>query len=388
MATTRDYYEILSVDKSASGDEIKRAYRKLAMKFHPDRNPGDTEAEKKFKEAAEAYEVLSDEDKRARYDRYGHAGLRGTSSHDFSHMGADDIFSMFHDIFGEAFGGVGGGMGGGMGGRGGGARATRGYSLETQINISLEDAARGVERDVDFTRQDVCETCDGSGGKPGTEPIVCGTCGGQGKVQQAGFGGMFRMVTVCPACNGKGNLFSEPCPDCRGKGQRAKKRTISVRVPAGIQTGQAIRVAGEGEPGQSADGKMSGPRGDLHVLVVVDEHPLFARDGDDLVLTLPIGFPQAALGAEIEVPTLDGQQTITVKPSTQHGDVLRLRGHGMPNLRTGRRGDLLVALHIEVPRKLTDRQRELLEEFAETEDHEVMPRAKGIWEKIRKYVAT
>ena len=381
MATTRDYYEILSVDKTASGDEIKRAYRKLAMKHHPDRNPGDQEAETKFKEAAEAYEVLSDEDKRARYDRYGHAGLRGTSGHDFSHMQADDIFSMFNDIFGDVFGQ--------QGGRGrGGPRATRGYSLETQINVSLEDAARGIERDVDFTRQDVCETCNGSGGKPGTEPIVCGTCGGQGQVQQAGFGGMFRMVTTCPACSGKGNLFSDPCPDCRGKGQRAKKRTISVRIPAGIQTGQAIRVAGEGEPGQSADGKMAGPRGDLHVLVVVDDHELFTRDGDDLILTLPISFAQAALGAEIDVPTLDEQQAVTIKPGTQHGEAHRLRGRGMPNLRTGRHGDLIVVINLEVPRKLTERQRELLEEYAETESHDVMPRSKGIWEKIRNYIAS
>ena len=238
MATTRDYYEILAVERNASSDEVKRAYRKLAMKYHPDRNPGDKEAEQRFKECAEAYEVLSDDEKRARYDRFGHAGLRGTSGHDFSHMRADDIFSMFNDIFGEAFGGGMGGMGGG------GARASRGYSLETQINVSLEEAAEGCEREVTFTRQDVCETCEGSGGKPGTKPIVCGACEGQGKVQQAGFGGMFRMVTTCPTCQGRGSLYSESCPDCRGKGRRAKKRTLSVRVPPGIQTGQAIRVDG------------------------------------------------------------------------------------------------------------------------------------------------
>jgi len=376
MPTTRDYYEILSVSRTASGDEIKRSYRKLAMKYHPDRNPDNAEAEQKFKECAEAYEVLSDDAKRQRYDKYGHAGLKGTAGHDFSHMRADDIFSMFTDIFGDAFGGGGGGR----------SRATRGYSLETQLNISLEEAAKGVDRDVEFTRMDVCDTCGGTGGKPGTQPITCATCGGTGKVQQAGFGGMFRMVTTCPACHGQGKVYAEDCPDCHGKGRKPKKRTLTAKIPAGIQTGQAIRMTGEGEPGQSADGSMNGPRGDLHVVIEVDPHELFTRDGDQLILQLPITFAQAALGSEVEVPTLTGSETLMIKPGTQHGDVIRLRDHGMPNLRTGRHGDLLVSLHIEVPRKITDKQRTLLEEYAQTEDTDVLPRHKGIWDKIKQYI--
>lgn len=378
MATTRDYYEILSVERTADGETIKRSYRKLAMKYHPDRNPGDEEAERSFKECAEAYEVLSDPQKRQRYDQFGHAGLKGQAGHDFGHMHAEDIFSMFGDIFGDAFGG---------GGRGRGQRVRRGYDLEYNTEITLEEVNTGVEQAVEFKRQDICDTCDGTGGKPGTEPVACVTCGGVGQVQQSGFGGMFRMVTTCPACGGAGKSFAEKCPDCRGKGRMPKARTLSVKIPAGIHDGQAIRVSGEGEPGEAQGGR-PGPRGDLHVLVRVAEHDLFSRDGNDLVLKMPISFTQAALGAAVKAPTIDGdEEELTIKPGTQHGEVVKVHGAGLPNLRSGRRGDLIVVLLIEVPKKLTEKQEELLREYAETEDLEVMPHSRGFWDTMKSYLS-
>ena len=374
MATQRDYYEILSVQRTASGDEIKRSYRKLAMKWHPDRNAGNKEAESKFKECAEAYEVLSDPDKRQRYDQFGHEGLRGQAGHDFSHMNAGDIFSMFDDIFG-------GGMGGGRRRRGPNG-AQRGYDLETQTQISLEEAYRGTESEIEFTRKDTCGTCTGTGGKPGTEPSTCTMCGGAGQVQQAGLGGMFRMVTTCSNCNGAGKVYLEKCSTCRGTGKVGKKRKLSVRIPAGIQEGQAIRVPGEGEPGVNG-----GPQGDLHVVIRVAEHELFTREEDHLIMKMPVSFTQAALGATVNVPTLDGETQIQIKPGTQHGELYRIRGEGMPGLRTGRRGDLIVALLLEVPTKLTSRQQDLLRAYAESENHDVLPENKGFWEKIKTYLS-
>jgi len=374
MATQRDYYEILGVEKNADADAIKRAYRKLAMKHHPDRNPGDEKAERMFKEAAEAYEVLSDNDKRARYDRYGHQGLKGTAGHDFGSMHAEDIFSMFGDIFGSAFGG---------GQQRGGQRANRGYDLETQIDISLEEAVAGVEREVSFTRRDVCKHCAGTGGKPGTKPKVCVTCGGTGKVQQAGFGGMFRMVTTCPACHGQGAMYDELCDHCGGEGTTPLDRTLSVKIPAGIATGQAIRVRGEGEPGEQG-----GPHGDLHVVVRVREHKLFQREGNDLILRMPVGFTQLALGATVEVPGVgDSRHEITIDAGSQHGDLIRIKGQGVPSVRGAARGDLLVVLLLEVPKKLNKKQRELLKQYADTEDHKSMPNAKGFWESIKEYIS-
>ncbi|MEM0915452.1 MAG: molecular chaperone DnaJ [Planctomycetota bacterium] len=376
MATTRDYYEVLGVEKTADGTTIKSAYRRLAMKYHPDRNPDDAEAEARFKECAEAYEVLSDDGKRQRYDQYGHAGLRGQAAHDFGSMGAEDIFSMFSDIFGEAFGG-----GGRRRGRGG---AQRGYDLETVAEVSLEEVATGVEREIEFTRQDTCSTCNGTGGKPGTEPVTCVTCGGVGQVQQAGLGGMFRMVTTCPACNGAGKTYAEPCPDCRGKGTKPLKRTLTLKVPAGIRDGQVIRVSGEGEPG-----KGGGPRGDLHVVVRVAEHELFERREDDLVLRMPVSFAQAALGATLHVPGIDGEKRdVTIKKGMQHGAVLTVRDAGLPNLRTGRPGDLHAVMMIEVPTKLSAKQEELLRAYAATEEHDVLPESKGFWDQIKSYLST
>ena len=286
MPATRDYYEVLGVEKAADADEIKRAYRRLAMKYHPDRNPDDAEAEAKFKEAAEAYEVLSDPEKRKVYDQFGHEGLRGrgAAAHDFSRMNVDDIFSMFNDIFG------GGGFGGMGGARGpAGHRVARGYDLETEVSLTLEDVLHGCSRDVEITRLDVCETCTGTGAKPGTTPETCTTCAGRGKVQQAGLGGMFRMVSACPTCRGRGKIIKDPCPTCRGKGRSPKKRTLSVKIPAGIHDGQAVRIQGEGEPpGPDLSPNGDGVRGDLHVVARVRDHKVFQRESDHLLLEMPI----------------------------------------------------------------------------------------------------
>jgi molecular chaperone DnaJ len=380
MPTTRDYYEILSVERTADADEVKRAYRRLALKYHPDRNPDDAEAEAKFKEAAEAYEVLSDEAKRKVYDQYGHEGLRsrgGPAGHDFSRMDPNDIFSMFQEIFG--------GMGGGGFGAGRGRpRAARGYDLETEVTLDLADVAKGVERDVEFTRLDVCDKCTGTGAKPGTKPETCPTCAGQGKVAQQGLGGMFRMVTACPHCRGRGTIIKEACDTCRGKGRVPKKRKLKVKVPAGVHEGQAVRIQGEGEPPPpeaAPDGQ--GVRGDLHVVVRVKDHTLFHRDGDNLVVELPVSFTQAALGAEVDVPTIDGRQQLRIHAGAQHGDVYKLDGQGLPNLRSGRHGDLITIVKIEIPKKLTARQQELLREFAETEDQSVLPESHGFWKKMK-----
>jgi len=377
MATQRDYYEILNVERAANGEEIKRAYRKMAMKYHPDRNPGDKEAELKFKEAAEAYEVLSNPDRRQRYDQYGHEGLRGTSMHDFGHMDPTDIFSMFEEIFN------GGGFGSSRARQG--SRARRGASLETVIDITLKEVLTGIEKDVEFDRLDTCDTCDGNGARPGSSPVTCPTCHGNGQVTQSGFGGMFRMVTTCPSCRGQGKVIKDKCPECDGSGMTPRHRKISVKIPPGIHDGQAVRIPGEGEPGIGANGA-TGPRGDLHVVVRVAEHKLFERHNDDLVMRMPVSVTQAALGAKVKVPTLDDQTELTIKPGTQHGEVFRVVGEGLPNLRNGRRGDLGVVLAVEIPKKLTAKQQELLREFAATENHDVLPVSGNFWDKIKSYL--
>ncbi len=269
MATQRDYYEILGVERTASGEEIKRSYRRLAMKYHPDRNPGDAEAETQFKACAEAYEVLNDAERRARYDQHGHAGLRQTPGHDFRSMNPEDIFSMFADIFGGRAGG---------GGRRGGV--ARGYDLETEVEITLEEVLTGADRDVEFKRLDVCTTCKGTGAKPGSQPVKCSTCDGHGQVQQTGFGGMFRMVTTCPTCRGRRTVVADKCVDCRGRGRVSLGRKLTVKLPMGISDGQIVRVMGEGEPPPpELNPAGEGQRGDLHVVVRVREHDQFERDG-------------------------------------------------------------------------------------------------------------
>ncbi|MFN0131574.1 MAG: molecular chaperone DnaJ [Phycisphaerales bacterium] len=385
MPTTRDYYEILSVERTADTEEIKRAYRRLAMKHHPDRNPGDADAEAKFKEAAEAYEVLSDPASRQRYDQFGHEGVRGqgAAAHDFSRMNVQDIFSMFNDIFGG--GGGGGGFGGGGGGRGRGV--ARGYDLETEVAISLVDVLKGCERQVEFTRLDLCDYCAGTGAKPGSKPVNCPTCGGQGKVQQTGLGGMFRMVTSCPHCGGRGKVVKDICESCRGKGRVPRARKLVVKIPPGISSAQAVRVQGEGEPPppeMSPTGE--GIRGDLHVVVRVEDHEMFVRDGDHLLLEMPIPFTQAALGAEVQVPTLEGQSTLRIPKGTQHGATFRIDAEGLPNLRSGRRGDLVVSVRVEIPKKLSSKQEKLLRDFAASENQDVLPESQGFMKKMRDWL--
>ena len=373
--TKRDYYEILGVARTASADDIKRSYRRLAMKYHPDRN-GDNkaEAEVKFKECAEAYEVLSDDAKRRRYDQFGHSGVN--SQHDFSHMDVSDIFSMFDDIFG----GLGGGA---FGGRAGGrARAPRGFDLETQVELSLAEVATGTEKTIEFEKQDHCDSCKGSGAKPGSQPLVCPQCGGQGRIAQQGFGGMFRMVTTCPNCRGRGSVVRDHCPNCGGTGRQLRKRVVTVRIPAGVHDGQAVRIQGEGEPGEHG-----APAGDLHCYIAVKPHPIFSRHNNDLVCQFPISFTQAALGATVEVPTLKGSDKLEIPAGTQHGEVFKLKGRGLPDVRTHRQGDELVQVLIEVPKKLNDRQKQLLRDFAGTEDGNSMPQRKSFLDKLKTMIS-
>ena len=366
MPSKKDYYEILGVERSSSNDDIKRAYRRMALKHHPDKNPDNQKAELKFKECAEAYEVLSDPEKRQRYDQYGHEGLRGAGMHDFSHMGFDDIFSMFDDIFGGAFGGS------GRRSRGRGqSRAAQGYNIETQIELTLQEVLTGVEKNLSFKRTDLCKHCSGKGSEPGHDPQPCPQCGGQGQVTQSGMGGLFRMVTTCPRCKGAGTTITHPCNKCAGTGRVKKACSIAVKIPPGISDGQAVRIPGEGEPGQHG-----GPRGDLYCYAKVKPHPILLRDGDDLVVRLPISFTQAALGASIEVPSIGGRQEINIPAGTQHGTVVQIKGQGLPNLRSGRRGSLLAQVLIEIPKKLDKKQQDLLRQFAKPKTNPSCPKAR------------
>ncbi len=372
MPEKRDYYEVLGVARDAAPEAIKRAYRRGALKYHPDNFKGDkAEGEQRFKELAEAYEVLGDPAKRQAYDRYGHAGLRGAGVHDFSSMGFGDIFSMFQDIFG--------GLGAGFAAE----RSTdRGYDLETEVELTLEQVATGSDQTLEFERVDFCDTCGGSGAKPGTHPAKCGTCGGYGQVQQQmqGFFGVSIRVMTCPRCRGKGVLVTDPCTDCRGSGRRKKKRILNVHVPPGVHEGQVVRVRSEGEPGSGGSG-----RGDLHCYVRIRPHPFLARQGDDLICRVPISFSQAALGTTIQVPTLTGTTRVEIRPGTQHGDVFTLRKRGLPSQRSGQMGDQHVQVMIEVPKKLTAKQRELLESFAKTEDAHVSPQRKSFLKALKDY---
>lgn len=369
MATVkRDYYEVLGVAKTADGEEIKRSYRKLAMKYHPDRNPGDAEAEHRFKECAEAYEVLSDSSRREKYDRFGHAG--GQAGHDFSHMDVTDIFSMFNDIFGGAAGGGGHGR----------QRSARGFDLETQVELTLAEVASGAEKTIEFEKQDTCEQCKGSGAAPGTSPTVCVQCGGQGRVAQQGFGGMFRMVVTCPNCRGKGSIIRDACRGCRGTGRQLKKRVVTVKIPAGVHEGQAVRIIGEGEPGDAGS-----PAGDLHCYIAIKPHPMFTRHNNDLVCQVPISFTQACLGGDVEVPTLKGTEKLEIPPGTQHGEVFKLKGKGLPDIRSYKNGDEIVQVFVEIPKKLSEKQKQLLREFTMTENtEEMMPHKKSFLNKLKE----
>lgn len=367
----RDYYDVLGVARDTGPEDIKRAYRRLAMKYHPDRNREDPAAEPRFKEASEAYEVLSDPGKRQRYDQFGHSGVNGSGLHDFTNMAVDDIFSMFGDLFGgEIFGG--------------GRRRRRGIDLQTRVEIALGEAATGTKRTITFQRGDICDVCSGSGASPGSKKQSCPTCGGYGQVEQAGgLGALFgRVITACPSCHGNGAVIVTPCRECRGAGRRSKERVVELSIPAGILDGQAIRVRGEGE--LSEDGRM---RGDLHCYVSVKSHPFLERDGNNLVCRMPITFTQAALGATIEAPTLKGKADVRIPRGTQSGQVFRLTGQGLPDLRTGRTGDQFVQVSVEVPKKLSKQQVELLREYSKTEGKTIAPESKRFFERLIKYFA-
>lgn len=366
----RDYYEVLGVERDSSDREIAKAYRKLAVKYHPDSNPGDEEASRQFKVAAEAYEVLSDSEKRARYDRHGHAGVDGSSQFG----SAEDIFA----AFGEMFGG-GGGMFGDLFGRG--SRSRRGSDVRADVTLTLEEAARGVNKTLKFERKHSCEKCEGSGSKPGSQPEHCQQCGGRGQVLQSA--GILRVQTTCPVCRGAGKIIVDPCGNCRGQGQVNKNVELDVTIPAGVDDGMRVRLAGEGE--QSPDG---GANGDCYVFISVRRHKLFHRDGDNLILQMPISYTQAALGAEIEVPTLDGPDKLTITRGTQSGDVFKLLGRGMPNPQGGKTGDLLVQTYIETPKKISPEQEEILRKLAELEQTEVLPERKNFLKRLTEYFAT
>ncbi|MEZ6092953.1 MAG: molecular chaperone DnaJ [Pirellulaceae bacterium] len=366
----RCYYEVLGVTRESGEREISKAYRKLAVKFHPDSNPGDDDASTRFKEAAEAYEVLSDSDKRARYDRYGHAGVDGAGAQFGS---AEDIFAAFGDIFG---GGVFGDLFGGGGGRG--RRHRRGSDLRVDVALTLEEAARGTTRTVKFNRSIACSTCGTTGSKPGSQPQVCAQCGGHGQIVQAA--GILRMQTTCPACRGAGSRIVDPCLDCRGRGFIQREVEMDVDIPAGVDDGMRVRLSGEGEP--SPDG---GPPGDCYCFISVERHKIFHRDGRNLIVQMPIAYTQAALGADIEVPTLDGPKPLTIKRGTQSGEVFKLPGCGVPDPKSGRVGDLLVQTFIETPKKISAEQEKVLRELAELEKVEVLPQRKNFLDRFKEY---
>jgi molecular chaperone DnaJ len=373
----RDYYEVLGVGKNASVDDIKRAYRRMAIKYHPDKNPNDKEAETKFKECAEAYEVLSDHEKRQLYDRAGHDGLRGMGMRDYSHMRWQDIGSIFEDIF-SGFGGFGDLFGVGTSARTRRTGPARGYDLETAVDLTLNNIAKGIEKTIEFTRQDTCPECTGSGCAPGTTPGQCPTCNGTGQIARGG--GFFQMVSTCPQCKGTGQVITNLCKKCRGSGRVPKKRVVNIKIPRGVHEGQGIRVANEGEPGRKG-----GSRGDLYCYVRVKPHEFLQRDGNNLIAVVPISFTQAALGATIDVPSLNGTRALKIPPGTQYASIFRIRGQGLPDVRTGRTGDQLVQVTVETPTKLNAKQKELLSEFAKTGNKTVSPKSKNFFEKLKKY---
>ena len=348
----RDYYEVLGVSKNCSEAELKKAYRRAAQKHHPDRNQDDAGAEEKFKECKEAYEVLNDSQKRAAYDQFGHAGVDPSMGGGFGRAGAGA--GGFNDIFGDVFGDIfGGGRGGG---HGGGQRVYRGSDLRYNLDLSLEDAVAGTEVKIRVPTMVECKQCDGSGAKKGSSPTTCTTCGGHGQVRmQQGF---FSVQQACPHCQGTGTIITDPCTACRGKGRVQEHKTLSVKIPAGVDTGDRIRLAGEGEAGESG-----GPPGDLYVQVQVKEHSIFQREESNLYCHVPIGYVTAALGGELEVPTLDGRVNLKIPPETQTGRMFRIRGKGVKPVRGGPVGDLLCKVTVETPVKLTRKQKDLLKEF-------------------------
>ena len=369
MPTQTDYYEILGINKDASADEIKKAYRQTALKYHPDRNPGDREAEEQFKEAAEAYEVLSDGEKRRIYDLYGHEGLRGTGFTGFG--GFEDIFSAFGDIFDGFFG---------FEGRGSRrTRARRGNDLRYNLELTLEEAYQGKEEEIVFDRFDTCEICDGTGIAAGSEPATCPSCNGRGEtIRSQGF---FQIRTTCSTCNGSGEIIVDPCPNCEGKGKIRAEKKVLVKIPPGVDTGLQLRMRGEGESGENG-----GPPGDLFVVLYVREHDFFEREGDDLRCQVTVSFVDAALGTEVSIPVIDGieERRVVIPEGTQPNHIVKIKGWGMPSLkRVKRRGDLFVQVMVTTPTHLSQRQRELLTEFRELEKLGREQKPRDSWDRIK-----
>jgi molecular chaperone DnaJ len=368
--TKIDYYEVLSVSRDASDQELKTAYRKLAMEHHPDRNPDNPAAEEKFKECSEAYGILSDAEKRAAYDRYGHAAFQGggpAAGGGSPFGGAQDLGDIFGDLFGEMFN---------MGGQRKQSRVQRGRDLRFDMTLAFEEAVFGKEQEINIRRMEVCDDCKGTGAASGKAPITCTQCGGRG--QQRFQQGFFSVARTCSVCNGTGTLVIDPCKTCRGETRVQKEHTILVKVPAGVEQDTRIRYQGEGETG-----KFGGPAGDLYVVLNVKAHKFFERDGDDLHCVLPISFPQAALGTELEIETLEGPATIKVPEGTQSGKEFKLRGKGVPHLNAHGKGDLVIEIRVSTPGKLTKSQRELLKQLAETMTVENTPTSRGLFSKVK-----
>ena len=369
--TKLDYYEVLSVSRDASDQELKTSYRRLAMQYHPDRNPGNPEAEEKFKACSEAYGVLSDADKRAAYDRYGHAAFQGggpaSGSGPFA-GNAQDIGDLFGDLFGEMFN---------MGGDRKASRVQRGRDMQIGMTLEFEEAVFGKEREITYRRMEVCTDCRGTGAARGKAPVTCPQCGGRG--QQRFQQGFFSVAKTCSACQGSGTLIADPCTTCRGETRIAKERTLSVKVPAGVEEGTRIRYGGEGEAG-----RFGGPAGDLYVVLSIKAHEFYERSGDDLHCVLPISFPQAALGTELEFQTLEGSEMIKVPEGTQSGREFKLRGRGVPHLNERGKGDLIVEVRVQTPAKLTREQRDLIRQLSDSMVVENKPHSRGLFDKVRE----
>lgn len=388
MSTKRDFYEILGVSKTASADEIKKAYRKVAMQYHPDRNPGNKEAEEKFKEAAEAYEVLSDADKKAQYDRYGHAGVSGNGRGGFGggghNMNMDDIFSQFGDIFGDdsPFGSFFGGGGQRRGG-GGRTRGVRGSNLRVRIKLNYEEIAKGASKTIKVKKYVGCTTCGSTGAKDKSSMQTCGTCGGSGQVRrvQNTFLGQMQTVTTCPTCNGEGSTIANKCTACKGEGRVYGEENITIDIPAGVQEGMQLNVSGRGNMGERG-----GPAGDLIVLIEEEAHPQLHRDGLNVAYDLHISFPDAVFGIQAEVPTIDGRAKIKIPPGTQSGKVFRLKGKGFPAVQSYEKGDQLIYVNVWTPQHLTSEEKAMLEKLQQGQNFQPKPEKgdKGFFERVRE----